>query len=319
LAKAPTAGLNAALKSSDGAIRSEAAVALGQIAVRTHTTATPAVVTVLGDAVARPVMRLAMVIDGNAQSAAALSAALEAKGVFVNTWSTGAKGLGTLHRSPALDLVVVADSLPDITTAQVVDEVRGDERLAQTPIVISTKDDATVAANFGDRIQGTMKAADDFAAIDAALSKGLGGDRKLAEDLAMRASEVLHQLALAGTDNLGTILASLVTATGRDDKISIPAMSTLGQSGGAAEAGALVAVLADEKRSDEARVAAGRSLSSLVGRLGTALDAELLNKVKGVIDGGSASMAVREAAAQVVGSLPMNATERAELIRKLRG
>jgi CheY-like chemotaxis protein len=319
LAKAPTAGLEAALKSADGAIRSEAGVALGKIAVRTRTAAGPAVVASLGDSAAREALRIAMVIDGNAQASAALATALEAKGVFVNAWSTGAKGLGMLHRSPVLDLIVVADSLPDITTAQVIDDVRHDERMAQVPIVVSTKDDATVTANFGDRIQGTMKAADDMTAIDAALSKEMSGDRALAENLAARASEVLHQLAQAGTDDLGSVLASLVKATGRGDKISIPAMMTLGQSGGAAEAGALVAVLADDKRSEDARVAAGRSLSSLVGRLGTALDAELLAKVKGVIDGSAGSMAVREAAAQVIGSLPMNATERAELIRKLRG
>src|SRR5205085_11960947 len=90
----PTSGLNAALQSSDGAIRSEAAVALGTIAARTGTPADPMVVAALGEAVAREVVRTAVVLDGDESRSAAVASALEKKNVFVNRWTSGARGVG---------------------------------------------------------------------------------------------------------------------------------------------------------------------------------------------------------------------------------
>jgi CheY-like chemotaxis protein len=225
--------------------------------------------------------------------------------------------MGILRRAPHVDLVVVADTLPDLTTAQVIDELRGDERFANTAIVLMSTDDAAVA-NFGDRIQGAMKGPDDVAAIDAVLAKEMTGDRALAEELAARSSAVLAQLGALGTSDLAGAQAGLVSASGRADRIAIPAMNALGASGGPAEAAALVAVLTDEKRSDEARTTAGKSLSALLGRHGDALDAAALEKVQAVV-ASAASMGVREAAAQAIGSIAMDGKARADLLRKLKG
>ncbi len=277
LAKGPTPGLTAALKSSDGALRSEAAVALGSIAARMRTNPGAEAVAALGEAAGREVLKVAVVISGDAAKLESAATALEKMNVYVNRSGKGALALGMLRRAPHVDLVLVSDSLPDMTTAQVVDEIRGDERFANTAIVLMTNDDAAVA-NFGERIQGAMKG-DDKTAVEAALSKEMTGDRALAEDLAARSSAVLAQLGALGTGDLSSAQAGLVNAVGRADKIAIPAMQALGASGGPAEAGALVAALVDEKRSDDARVAA----------------------------------------AQAVGSISMDGKARADLLRKLRG
>lgn len=317
LAKGPTTGLMNALKSRDGALRSEAAVALGSIAARMRTSASGDVVSTLGEAAGRESVRVAMVIGGDAAAVEALATQIEALNVFVNRSTSGARALGILRRAQHVDLVVVADSLPDITTAQVIDEVRGDDRIAGAAIVVTTADAATVAANYGDKIQGTMASGQDMTAIKAALAKEMTGDRALAEDLAARASAILGQLGAQGTTDLSSANAGLVSAVGRADKIALAAMAALGAAGGPAQAGALVSALADEKRSDEARIAAGKNLSALLGRHGDALDAAAVAMVQGVVASG-ASMGVREAAAQAVGSIPLSPEARAELIKKLR-
>jgi HEAT repeat protein len=317
LAKGPTPCLMGALKCSDGALRSEAAVALGSIAARMRTNAGPDVVAALGEGAGREVLKVALVISSDMAKQEAAAAKLEKMGAYVNRSDKGARALGILRRAPHVDLVLLSDTLSDMTSAQVVDEIRGDERFAGTAIVLMSTDDATIA-NFGDRIQGAMKGPDDAAAVEAVLAKEMTGDRALAEDLAARSSSVLAQLAALGGTDLASAQAGLVSAAGRADKIAIPAMTALGSSGGAAEAGALVAVLVDEKRSDEARIAAGKSLSNLLGRHGDALDAAALEKVQAVVASGAA-MGVREAAAQAIGSISMDGKARADLLRKLRG
>jgi HEAT repeat protein len=317
LAKGPTPGLNAGLACSDGAIRSECAVALGNIATRLHTSPGQDVVVALGEAAAREVVRVAVIVSGDKAKADAAAAPLEAAGVFVNRTTSGARAMGMLRRASSVDLVIVADSLPDVTTAQVIDEIRADPRLAAVPVVVMTADAATVSGNFGDRIQGTMTGPEDQAAVKAALSKEVTGDRALAQDLAARASTTLAHLAAQGAD-VGAANAGLVAATTRDDKIAIPAIHALGASGGQPGADALVTVLVDDKRSEDARAAAGRALAMLVGRNGGTLDADAQAKVQAIVSS-AAGMPVREAAAQVLGSLPMSPEARAEILRNMHG
>jgi CheY-like chemotaxis protein len=317
LAKGPTPGLLMGLSSSDGAIRSECAVALGSIAARTHTAPSADVVNALGEATAREVVRVAVVIDGDRAKADAIAVPIEATGVFVNRSQSGARAMGMLRRAPHVDVVIVADSLPDVTTAQVIDEIRADARLAGVPIVVITADAPTVSGNFGERIQGTMSGPEDQAAVTAALSKEMTGDRALAQDLAARAAMTLAHLAAQGAD-IGAASAGLVAATTRDDKIAIPAIHALGASGGQPGADALAVVLVDDKRSEEARMAAGRALATLLGRNAGTLDADALAKVQAVVSS-AAGMPVREAAAQVLGSVSMSPEARAEILRNMRG
>lgn len=316
LAPAPTAGLRAALASNDGAMRSEGAVALAQIAARSGSAAGADVVQALGDSAGREVLRLALVIDGDAARGNAIAEALRGMGTYATVADNGALGLVVLRRAPALDVVFVADSLTDITTAQVVDEVKGDERTANVPIVVITNDKDATSAIYTDRIAGTSGGSADLEAAKPALMAELTGDRALAKTLASRSAEALAHLGNA--DDLGPALSGLALATAREDETAIPAMAALGARGTAAQAPALLAALTDEARSEGARSAAGAALARVVARSNGALDADGIAKVEAVVRS-EAAPSIREAAARVLGSVALSPAERAKLLEKLRG
>ncbi|MBL8861823.1 MAG: HEAT repeat domain-containing protein [Planctomycetes bacterium] len=316
LAPSATAGLRAALAATDGAIRSEGAVALAHVAARSGAAAGAEVVRALGESAGREVLRLAVVIDADAARANAVAEALRGMGAYATVADTGAMGLVVLRRAPALDVVLVADALADITTAQIVDEVRGDERLSNLPIVVLSADPEAAAAMYGERIAGASRGASDLDVVRPALSAELTGDRALAVTLASRSAEALAHLGSA--DDLGPALSGLALATARDDATAVPALAALGARGTAAQAPAILAALIDEQRSETARAAAGSALARVVARHPAALDAEGVAKVEAVVRSGAA-MAVREAAARVLGSVQLPAAERAKILEKLRG
>jgi CheY-like chemotaxis protein len=222
-----------------------------------------------------------------------------------------------LRRSPGLDAIVLADALPDMTSAQVVDEAKADERLANVPIVLLTAQRDEMAAMFGDRIAGTASGAEDLAALEGPLTAELAGDRALAAGLAARAAETLYELARSGGD-IGVALDELAAASSRADEVAIPAMRALALAGTAAQAKVLLGALADEARSDDSRAAAGEALARVVARAEGALGAEGVAKVQEVVRS-QAAMSVRQAAARVLGNLPLPAEERAKLLQSLRG
>lgn len=311
VAKAPTAGLDAALKCSDGAISSEAAVAIAQIASRMGGTIGGDVVGALGAATGRESLRIALVIDGDEGRGSAVAAALAKHNIHANRWTSGAKALGMVHRAPAIDAVVVADSLSDLTTAQVIDEIRANERFANTPIIVATADAEGTASTYGDRIQGTLGNAEDMTAVTQALAGELTGDRALAETLAARAAAALAHVA--GKSDISGAYAGLHAATKRADSIAIPAMHALGAGGCKDCSGMLLAVLADSARSDEARTTAGSALSDLLGRTGGALGADEMAALQGVVNGDASAM-VKASAARAFGNLSIDAAARAKLL-----
>jgi HEAT repeat protein len=318
MCKEPVESLRMAIVSNDGPTRSEAAVALGMIAARNGQSADPRVINILGEAAGREIVRLAMVIDGDAPRAKEVAALLEKSGMLTQVWNSGAKGLAMLRRSPTLDVVLVADTLPDITTQQVLDDVKSDDRWSSVPIVILTKSPDDVTKLYGDKIAGVM-AGGDTKSVEAVLSKGIGGDRALADDLSMRAAATLDRLAHSDHNDLGPVLAALMsTLPSRPDGVIIPAMHALGAAGGAAQTGGLIAVLADEKHSDEARVTAARAVADILGGDANAVTPESLAQIEAVVSS-KASVAVRNAAAHCLGLVHLDPAARAELMHKLRG
>ena len=122
----------AALNSGDGALRSEAAVAMGQIAHREKSGLSEAAINSLGEAVGREVLRIAVVIDSDKERGASITAALSGGGMLAHHWDSGARGVALLHRVPGVDVIVLADTLGDLTAAQVLEEIAADDRTAST-------------------------------------------------------------------------------------------------------------------------------------------------------------------------------------------
>jgi CheY-like chemotaxis protein/tetratricopeptide (TPR) repeat protein len=319
LASAPTPGLDAALKSPDGALRSEAAVALGTIAQHSAGKVGEDVVNLLAEAIGREVSRVALVIDADAARAGKLQASLQQAGVNATWMAKGTLGLIQARRAAGLDVILLADSLPDITTAEVLDSLKGDERLANIPVVLLTAKAEDASATYGDKIKGALTSADDLKPVQDALSAAMTGDRALAEELAARAATTLSALCHAGHCACSPAVLEAVgkSLTNRPDTVSAPALGVFASCGTAEQVPAIVAILADEARGESVRVAAGMALAGILGRDGTAANAEVLKKV-GEVTVSAAPAPVRESAARALALAKMDAAQRAEILHQLQ-
>jgi len=318
LATAPTSGLMAALRHRDGGLAAEAAVALGRIAYANRAPASAAVVAGLARAAGLEVLRLAVVIDGDAGRGAELAGALEQRGMIADHWGSGAKGLALLNRVPGIDAIVVADTLPDLTTAQVIDEIGRNERTSATPVfVLSSIEDA--GDMYGERVAGTISGAEGADAIEASLAESLGADRDQANELAARAATTLAELSYGtgASDLSGAVAALTSTLAARPDSVTLPAMTALAAVGGTAQVPALLGVVRDAGRSDEARARAAASIAAIAGRSGLAANDDILRDLGGVL-ASDAALSVREQVSLALGRMQMTAAQRADLARRVR-
>jgi CheY-like chemotaxis protein len=309
---APTASLRAALTSSDGAMRGEAAVALGAIAMRSRVVPSSAVVLGLGEAAGREILRLGVVIDGDASRGQAIADAMSATGMVVNYWNTGATGLALLKRAPGVDVIVLSDTLPDLTADQVIDEIRRDERTGATPLVLISESDA-----YADRVTAIMAPGGDLSVIEESMAESLDGDRARANELAARAATTLEGLANGGCD-VAAVMDEVAAGLGaRPDEVAIPSMGAIGAAGGAGQVSALAGVLMDEERSDAARIAAADALAQVAAREKIGGPGELLAGLGGVLQSG-ASLEVRIAASKALSNMAIDDATRAAITRKAR-
>lgn len=305
-------GLMAALKGGDATLRCEAALAL--TAQARGSAPSPAVIGALSEAVGRDIVRVAAVIDSDMRRAQVTTAALEAQGMLVNHWATGAKGLASLYRVPGLDVILVADRLDDLTTDQVITEIAASATFADTPIMILAADAGAAEELYGERTAGIIGEAD-FSGVSGVLSDSLGRDRERADSLSRRASLALSSLGSAGVD-VSAALPGLGNALmGRPDAVVLPALSAIGACGDQGVTSAVAAVCADGSRSDEVREAAAMACAMMFTR--GVSGASALDSLHGVV-GSDSSLSVRGAAAAALGRLDLDAAMRAELLRLVR-
>ena len=305
-------GLHAALSSADAAMSGEAAVALGRIAHRSRTVASPEVVSALGAAAGREIMRLGVVIDGQAARGQAITEALASNGMVVNFWDRGAMGLALLKRVPGVDVIVVSDELPDLTVDQVLHEISLDERTANTPVVMITESE-----DWADRVAATITGAGETDAIEAAMSDSLDGDRARADDLAGRAAEVLAGLGLAGGNISGAVDSLAGTLGSRGDSVTIPAMTALATVGTSDAIPALMGVLGDDGRSEAARIAAADAVAQIAARESLSGPPALLSGLVTVISS-DAALPVQVAASRALSNMSIPDVTRAAMARQAR-
>ena len=308
----PTPGLQAALTADSGALRSAAAIALAQLAVASHNTPQAGVVDELARAAGRGIVRIAFVIDGNAERAASIAAGLQSQGMMVDRAPTGGMGLARLNRLPGLDVVLVADRLPDITTQQVLAEIAADPRFAETPRLIITDDADHARELYGEKSAGVV-AGGDVSGVPEALSTGLNRDRQEADELSQAASVALAELAGANVDVSVALDALAGTLATRPDSVAIPASVALERAGTGAQIPALVAVVADVTRSDEVRAGAANAIARIAARGAGTIPSEGLFTLQGVAES-DAAVAVRLAAARAVGASGAGAGDRAGMM-----
>ncbi len=318
-ATAPTQGLETALRSrTSGAVRGEAAVALANIAHRSGRPAAPGVVEALAEAAGRDVLRLVAIIDADDNRRLTLEQALRDEGVSAHSWTTGARGLNALRRVSGVDALLVAETLPDLTFAQVVDEVKSDPAHAQTPVIVLAADAAAATELWGDRVSEAVVGVEDLPKINAALEGSMNRDREEASRLAQAAAEALAALAGAGHTDFSEAADSLAASlAGKPDPVVVPLLAALGSAGGVGQTAPITAVLSDAERSEAARQAAAMALAGIFSRSPQAADEASVTALHTVATS-DAAFPVRQAAATALGRLRLDPAMRAQLVESLR-
>ena len=311
VAVASTPGLEEALESGDGAIAGEAAVALGRIASLSGGEVSPRAVSVLGEAAGREIVRVAAVIDADSDRASLIRSALSAKGILVNHRGSGASGVAMLHHVPGLDVVLVGDSLPDLTLDAVLSDMAANPVTSEVATYLLTADEELSSA-WGERFAGVIASPDDLSALDEVFDATLTGDRAQADELAQRAAAALADLARTGRTNLASALPQLAgTLASRPDEVTLPAMVALGIAGTAEQVPALSAVVTSDDRSDASRVGAANALAGIFGRVN--VEASQAQGLGGVLSS-DASIEVRRAVSKALGAMRMSPDERRTLL-----
>ncbi|MEL6431178.1 MAG: HEAT repeat domain-containing protein [Planctomycetota bacterium] len=316
LASAPTAGLTAALASGGAAAEGEAAVALAHIATRTQAGAGEDVVRALGRAAERRVVKVAVLIDGDAQRAAGIVGALDTEGVLGQHAGSGTQGIVMLGQLAGVDAILLSDDLGDLTTDAVLTMIRQNPAYETTPVYLITSN-SELGDAYGDRVSGYFAGADGIGALDEVFEAKLDDSRARADALAGRAADALRALSMGGrTDVSGAIPSLLAAIDGRRDGVAIPALGALSQIGDGAAAGSILAVLGNGDASDAVRMAAADALGSLGSRLD--LGAEALEAARGILGDSGASLDLRSAAARAIGRMNLAADGRAGIVRDAR-
>jgi hypothetical protein len=308
MAATPTPGLQAALASDDGALRSSAAIALGAIAVDTRTAPGADVVAELARAAGRDIVRIAFLIDPSAERAQSIAGALRAQGMMVNVSESAALGLGLLQRLPGVDVILVADNLTDLTTFQVLADLADDARFGSTPRVLITDDAEAAGELYGEQVSGTV-AGGDVSGVAGLLEGTLNLDRAQADVQSRLAAATLADLAATGADISSALDALAGSLATRPDEVAIPASRALARAGTGAQSAALVAAIVDASRSEESRAAAADALAMIVTRGAGQLSPEGAAALREVAFS-DAALTVRRAAARAAGAAPQSAAER---------
>lgn len=317
MATEATEGLRAALNSGDGALRSEAAVAMGQIAYREGADLSAGAISSLGEAIGREVLRIGVVIDSDDDRGAAVADAMTGGGMLAHHWNSGASGVALLHRVPGVDVIVLAETLDDLTAVQVLDEIARDDRTANVPVVMIAADLETAGDNYGDRCAGFITGTAELSVIEEVLSATLNEDRARANDVAARAAGTVVKLANAGRDLSDAVAGVAAAIVDRPDMVALPAIDALGVLGGAEHLMPLTNVIADSNRSDAVRIGAADALGDIAARTGLKPAGDALSALADVLVS-DASIDVRKATALGLGRSKLNDMQRADLARRMK-
>jgi HEAT repeat protein len=256
----PPASVTRALESSAPTVRFGAALVLAQSMDHSEP-----IVRALGEALSLEATRIVHIVDGDAQRAQALADALHANGVVAVVADSGADGIVNTHLGMAVDAFVVADPLPDMYASRFVSGLRLG-RFADTPVFVYGNEETSI---------DSAELVAELAAETVIASFGeIDGERQARATMAAEAASILVMCAIRG--EAGPATDAMIGALGREDAVSMSCSWALGMAGVTAAAPALMDVLADGARSDDARMAAAEGLLALVTRGGVSIDASVV-------------------------------------------
>ena len=307
--------LLAALNSSDKRVKYAAAEAIVAASRGSSVPSLSSVVDVLAQAVTEEKVNLIQVIVPDAGARGQVEIANADRGYSYASDASAVEGQLSLLNNPSLDVVVINEILPDGLPEDVIGNIKKDGRMANTKIVIVTKDESAAAERFGEGvtfIAAPMTAESLQAAVTAALEGAENQAGARAEGFASKASSAL--LALAGRKaDISGAMAKLALQLNRGDRVSVPAAQAIGMSGGEGQLTALVSAL--ENGSDDLKKAAAMAIGSVLSRMASCPDS-VLAALTTALDA-SSDVGLRTAIATAFGKAKLDAQTRLDLEKKL--
>lgn len=298
----PTA-LTEALNSADKRVRYAAAISLARLAPATANPNAAKLVATLASAVGEETVRIVNLIDENSERRARLSAQLANAGYYTVNSESGALGLGQIRRYGAADMIVLSATLNDLTTDQMLTELKDDARTAGIPVfVVSDKRGLEKAKEaFADRSKQILDGAAtlDLSLVADAVATRENPDRVIAEELAQEAAMALATLDATVFDLKPAATGLLEAIRTKKDGTAIPAAQAIGNAGSIEHTDTLIATLADTKRSNELRMATGMAIARIFSRTQIVPSASIEALVKIVREESNAE--ARKAAAIAIG------------------
>ena len=311
--------LRSALAHSHPQVRSEAALAATDASLRGGQELPSEVIDMLGASAGRDIVQVAVVIDPNRGRGSSVAAALRSRGLAVQTAETGARGLVTLGQVPGVDLVLLSSELPDLTVDQVLTEIQNAVATAGVPVWMLADDVGRATEFYGERTAGVGSGAEDLPVLEDLIVEGRNRDREQADQLSRRSAGALSRLAAAGIDVGGAADGLVNTLTGaRPDAVAIPALDALARSAGMRHVPAIVGLVSDPARSEEARVAGASALSSVFRRNDTGAAEDLLGPLAEMLADDSLSGELRASVGRALGALDLDGPTRSGLLDALR-
>lgn len=298
-----------------------AALALSQAARGSTIPSAHKVVSVLAEAVTEKSVIGVEVVGNTEDIKSAKNASSQEPGKFVDSSFSGKAAANKILTAAAnVDVMVINEVLADMIPETLIGLIRKEPRTKDMKILIVAADPDKATERFGETINGVIKGPLSGEALDAAIADAVKGidldpNRKEAERIAKGASEALATLA---TDrvNVAEALTSLAGQLDRQDYVARPAARALGEAGGEAQLGALVATI-QGKGSLALKIDCARSAGQILGRAPT-IDDKVLVALSAVAEDAKADMSLRQAVVSALGKAKLLPGVKLRLIKGLQ-
>ena len=304
-----------ALQSSDKRVQYAAAEAIVRASRGVNVPNLSTVVGVLAQAVTEEKVNTIHVIMPSMDAGGAVKTANAIRGTSFTEDASAISGQLTLLGNPSIDVVVINEILPDGLPEDVIGNIRKDNRMTNTKIVVVTKDEDAAAERFGDDVSfivAPMTAESLAAAVSTALEGADNPADARAESFASKASAALLDLAGRKAE-IGTAMGNLALQLNRGDSVAVPAAKAIGFSGGEGELAALMGAL--ENGSDDLKKASALAIGGVLSRMDScpdAVSAALMAAMDASTDSG-----LRTAIATAFAKAKLDAQKKLELMQKL--
>jgi len=318
-----------AMRFPDSEVRLKAAIALARTLPKTPFSGADLVPHLLAEAIVQPGQPQYIVIIKDQEQRNRLAGEMRATGATVIAAEAFLPAMEQARRELSnVAGIVMATDIDSPTMVMAIDELRDDPRFARVPVVMIVQDDQTHRAEPVRQRHPRVREVDELTNADEVLDalRGQDGDEdeldrgigaELAEELALRSTEVLRLVAVDGQTVIDTtpVIPALVTALVSDiEELRINAAQVLAllPPSKAQQAVARLAINSDTP--EIVQLAAFVALAESAKRFGNKLQEDQVSRVV-EIAGDTSDLTLSAAASRALGALNLQTNEASKIIR----